>query len=137
MPRQTKPKSPMVLAPRAQDPVSDGKPRTAAAIPHTHDHYQPLPPGLTIKYTHEANRLCRVIHPGHPTVCGEHQLVIQAILLGRPGGPIRPTSSNVRRLGLRPGYDTVAIWWSSPQPHHKKRTAQYCTSKQTILVKNS
>ena len=41
----------------------------------------------------------------------------------------RKASYNVRRLGLRPGYDTVAIWWSSPQLGHTIRKGPKATAK--------
>jgi hypothetical protein len=86
-------------------------------------HYNIVLPTLTVRgdqtkhtrnpgqytYTHEANRLHRAISHSHSVMRHSHQLAVPHILLRRPGGPIRPTSYNVRRLGLRPGYDTVGV----------------------------
>ena len=43
MPRPTKPKQPSRSAPRAQDPVENGKPRTASRMPALYTHYHHLP----------------------------------------------------------------------------------------------
>ena len=44
MHRLTKPNAPSVFASRAQDPVSNGKPRLGSRMPALRNHYQLLPP---------------------------------------------------------------------------------------------
>ena len=50
---RTKPKPPMGFAPRAQDTVSNGKPRTAYINPVACRHYQALPAATTKPNTPE------------------------------------------------------------------------------------
>ena len=116
----TKPNPPMDYAADARNMVSNGKPRMAPTDPLAADHYQTLPPGITIKYTYEANRLCRVIHPSHSVVHHSHELALSHILLepsaghsvarGRPlyprhGGPHWPYGSQ------RPNTESEASVW--------------------------
>jgi len=51
------------------------------SAPAMHDHYQLLPPRPTTNYSHEANRLCRVIHPGHSRIMYHSELAVPYILL--------------------------------------------------------
>ena len=126
----TKPNEPMVLARHAKILVGNGKPRTASIDPVTAGHYQTLPPGITIKYTHEANGLCRTVSTRDHTVCHKHQLALSHILLRRPGGPIRPTWHIVPNRGLsltiRHGGDPATLtptWPYDPQRPKTQREA--------------
>jgi hypothetical protein len=145
MPRQTKPKMPMRRAHHAKILVGIGKPPPV----WVHHRYVLLLPCLTIRpdqtkhtkesgqyggrrpHRYEADRSHRTLHHSHSVMHRGHELAIQAILLRRPGGPIRPTWYRVRRPVPAPHHHAR---WRSGGPHPKTPPIAPTTAYDLIFV---
>jgi hypothetical protein len=109
---QTKPKPPMEFAPRAQDTVGIGKPRTAYITPVTAGHYQVLPPRWIKPNTPKnLDSIADCVGRAIDTVA------IVAPRVRRPGGPMhhpdRPNGIVLRGAAL-PNH--TARWSRAPHP---------------------
>jgi hypothetical protein len=104
-------------------------------------HYNIVLPTLTsrgVKYTHDINGVILHHHSGPTRI----RLISQAstqkeITVGDPPTPRHNVATPHAASTLSHGGWVPSNRPSSPQPHHKKRTAQLLQSKDTILVKNS